>query len=163
MKGFQGRLIVTLATALFAASIGHSAYACEGVFDLGCNIGKLVGKVTHDTGGTIEKGAHDTTATIGKATHDTGLAIDKLARDTGRPFDMSVQDDRQLVPVRAFLRSADIPPAEFGAYGVMALRAKPTSVTRERLKMACASFVAYLARQTDVPKSILLSDQMLTI
>jgi hypothetical protein len=45
----------------------------------------------------------------------------------------------------------------------MAFRAKPTSVTQERLKMACAAFVAYLARQIDVPKSVPLNDQMVTI
>jgi hypothetical protein len=72
-------------------------------------------------------------------------------------------DAKQLVPVRAYLRSADIPPAEFGAYGIMAFRAKPTSVTRERLKMACASFIAYLPRQIDVPRSVPRNDQMLTI
>jgi len=71
--------------------------------------------------------------------------------------------DRQLIPVRAFLQSGDIPPPEFGAYGIMAFRAKPTSVTRERLKMACASFIAYLSKQIEVPKLVPLSDQMLTI
>jgi hypothetical protein len=74
-----------------------------------------------------------------------------------------VQGSGRLVPVREFLRSADIPPPEFGAYGILALRAKPTSATRGRLKMVCASFVAYLARQIEVPKSIPLSDQMVTI
>ena len=92
--------------------------------------------------------------TIEKAAQDTGKTIEKAVRDSG---------DRQLVPVREFLRSGDIPPPEFGAYGVMAFRAKPTSVTRERLKMACAAFIAYLARQIDVPKSVPLNDQMVTI
>jgi hypothetical protein len=117
------------------------ARACNGIFDISCNIGKLIEKATQDTGKTVEK----------------------AAQDTGKVIEKAGQSDRQLVPVREFLRSADIPPAEFGAYGVMALRAKPTSVTRDRLKMACASFIAYLARQTDVPKSIPLSDQMVTI
>jgi hypothetical protein len=90
-------------------------------------------------------------ASDSKGAHDTGSAVEKAV------------GDRQLVPVREFLRSADIPPPEFGAYGVMALRAKPTSVTRERLKMACAAFIAYLARQIDIPKSVPLSDQMVTI
>jgi hypothetical protein len=72
---------------------------------------------------------------------------------------------KRLVPVRAYLRSADIPAtsAAFAAYGIMAFRARPTSVTRERLKMACASFIAYLARQAEVPTSVPSSDQMLTI
>jgi hypothetical protein len=70
-----------------------------------------------------------------------------------------------LVPVRAYLRSLDIPArsASFAAYGIMAFRAKPTSVTRERLKMACASFVAYLAREADLPALVPLIDRMLTI
>ena len=73
--------------------------------------------------------------------------------------------EKLLVPVREYLRSADIPSvaANFGAYGIMAFRAKPTSVTRDRLKMACASFIAYLARRAEVPNSVPLSDQMLTI
>jgi hypothetical protein len=71
----------------------------------------------------------------------------------------------KLVPVREYLPSVEIPfvSTRFGAYGIMAFRAKPTSVTRERLKMACASFTAYLARQADVPRSVLLIDRMLTI
>jgi hypothetical protein len=69
----------------------------------------------------------------------------------------------RLVPVRAFLKGSDIPPPNIGAYGVFAFRAKPTSVTRERLKRACASFVTHLARQRDIPNSVPVSDQMLTV
>lgn len=141
MKGCKARLIATTAAAIFAACTIQSANACADWLDVFCNLGIAVEKGDHNTGFVLEKGAHDTAKAIEKG----------------------VQDDRQLVPVRAFLRSADIPPAEFGAYGIMALRAKPTSVTRERLKMACASFIAYLARQASVPKSVSLSDQMLTI
>ena len=38
-----------------------------------------------------------------------------------------------LAPARSYLRAADIPPPSIGAYGVVALRAKPTSANRQRL------------------------------
>ena len=163
MKGFQTRLIAMAALGFFVTCMVRPAHACGGFWDIACNIGKLIEKGTSDTGHAIEKGAHDVGNTVEKAAQDAGNAIQKGAHDTGNAVEKAAHGDRQLVPVRAFLRSADIPPPEFGAYGVMALRAKPTSVTRDRLKMACASFIAYLARQSDVPKSIPLSDQMLTI
>ena len=72
-------------------------------------------------------------------------------------------DERQLVPVRAFLRSEDIPPPSIGAYGIVAFRSKPTSANRHRLLMACAAYVAALPRQNSVPSRIALSEQMLTI
>jgi len=80
-----------------------------------------------------------------------------------RPLVPTASRAPQLVPVREFLRGADIPPVGFGAYGIMALRAKPTPGDRARLKMACASFVSTLARAADVPKSVPLSDQMVTV
>jgi hypothetical protein len=67
------------------------------------------------------------------------------------------------VPVRAYLRSAEIPPSTIGAYGVVAFRARPTSASRQRLLMACAAFVASIPQQKSVPDTVLPSDQMLTI
>jgi hypothetical protein len=69
----------------------------------------------------------------------------------------------RLVPVREFLRSVQIPPQDYGAYGVMAFRAKATPVSRARLKMACTAFTATLARNQDVPKSVAVKDRMLTV
>ena len=69
----------------------------------------------------------------------------------------------ELVPARVFLRAADVPPPSIGAYGIVALRSKPTSANRERLLRTCAAFVAHLPRQEVLPASIPLSDQMLTI
>jgi hypothetical protein len=137
---------------LFIITQSNYALACNGLFDLRCSIGKLIEKAVGDTGNAIEKGAHD-----------AGNAVEKAAQDTGHSIDKAASNERQLIPVREFLRSRDIPPPAFGAYGVMTFRAKPTSVTRDRLKMACAAFIAYLARQIDVPKSVPLNDQMLTI
>lgn len=72
-------------------------------------------------------------------------------------------DARRLVPVRAYLRNADIPPAQIGAYGVVAFRARPTSATRNRLLMACTSFVTSIPKQSSIPSSVAVSDQMLTV
>jgi hypothetical protein len=118
----------------------------------------------HPAGHPAAGAASDPGATIKAVGHDTGQAIEKAGPDvTNDAAKGRGNADRRLVPVREYLRGADIPPAQFGAYGVMAFRAKPTSVARDRLKMACASFVAYLERQSDVPKSVPVNDQMLTI
>jgi len=71
--------------------------------------------------------------------------------------------NRLLVPVRAYLRSADIPPPSIGAYGIVAFRAKPTAATRSRLLMTCAAYVASIPAQKSIPGSIPITDQMLTI
>jgi hypothetical protein len=71
--------------------------------------------------------------------------------------------DQQLVPVRAYLKSSEIPPASIGAYGIVAFRAKPTSANRSRLLMACAAYVASIPPQKSVPDSVSVSDEMLTI
>jgi hypothetical protein len=69
----------------------------------------------------------------------------------------------QLVPARAFLRAADIPPAGIGAYGVLAFTGRPTPASHARLVMACQSFLASLPGQADLPASIAPAQQMLTI
>lgn len=68
-----------------------------------------------------------------------------------------------LVPVRAYLRSTEIPPQGVGAYGIVALHARPTEATSARLTMACTAFITALERQADLPSSVALGDQMLTI
>jgi len=50
-----------------------------------------------------------------------------------------------------------------GAYGVVALRSRPTPANRARLLMACRAYTAYLPRQDTLPPSVPLSDQMITI
>ena len=72
-------------------------------------------------------------------------------------------NNRKLVPVRAYLRSSDIPPPAIGAYGVVAFRARPTPASRSRLLMACTAFVASLEAQKFLPSTVAVSDQMLTI
>ncbi|CCE04909.1 exported hypothetical protein [Bradyrhizobium sp. STM 3843] len=104
---------------------------------------------------------------IGNAIRETGGSIGHLL-----PFDAggaashttgTLTDVGHLVPVRAYLRSADIPPPSIGAYGVVAFRARPTPATRSRLLMACTSFVASIPPQALIPSSVAVSDQMLTI
>lgn len=68
-----------------------------------------------------------------------------------------------LVPVRSYLRAAEIAPKNIAAYGVVAFRALPTPATRGRLRIACISYTKTLARQADLPNSVSPGDQMLTI
>jgi hypothetical protein len=69
----------------------------------------------------------------------------------------------KLVPVRSYLRAADIPPPQIGAYGVVAFRSKPTSASRDRLLKVCAAFTAQLPPKNSLPPSVPTADQMLTI
>jgi hypothetical protein len=69
----------------------------------------------------------------------------------------------RLVPARVYLRAADIPPPSIGAYGVVALRSKPTPANRERLLRTCIAYRASLPPQRTLPSSIPPSNQMLTI
>jgi hypothetical protein len=71
--------------------------------------------------------------------------------------------ETRLTPARIFLRAADIPPAAVGAYGVAALKARPTEASRARLGMVCAAFLASLPAQQDLPPQIPLARQMLTV
>lgn len=73
------------------------------------------------------------------------------------------QPARRLHPARVFMPAKDIPPAGVGAYGVVALRNRPTPATADRLTMACKSFLATLPPQAELPDTVSLADQMLTI
>jgi hypothetical protein len=86
-------------------------------------------------------------------------------KDVGsaKPEITQAPSNRELVPVRTYLRSAEIPPKSIGAYGVVAFRARPTSASRSRLLMACTAFVASIPPQKSVPGSVRISDEMLTI
>lgn len=68
---------------------------------------------------------------------------------------------RPLQPVRAYLRASEIPPAGAGAYGLVVFQSRPTSANRAKLKMVCASFVAFFPRQETA--SAPLQDQMVTV
>jgi hypothetical protein len=126
-----------------------TTFACGGIFDVFCNLGRAkgvqdtgpIGEAARDSGHTIEKGAHD----IGHAVQDA-IAIDKAA---------------SLTPVREYLRAGDIPPSDAGAYGLVVFQSKPTSANRDKLKMVCNSFVAFFPRsETSSAKP---SDRMITI
>ncbi|MDO9711989.1 hypothetical protein [Paracraurococcus lichenis] len=70
---------------------------------------------------------------------------------------------RPLVPARMFLRSDQIPPPRVAAYGVVALRARPTPATEARLRAACTAFLASLPERQSLPSSVPEKDLMLTI
>jgi hypothetical protein len=69
----------------------------------------------------------------------------------------------RLTPARAFLPAKDIPPPNLGGYGVVALKAKATPASKERLEMLCQSFLATLPPQQSLPASIPTNQQMITI
>ena len=67
-----------------------------------------------------------------------------------------------LTPARAFIRASDIAPPGLGGYGVVALRAKPTSANKERLGRVCQAFLASLPPQLSLPVGIPVAQQMIT-
>ena len=69
---------------------------------------------------------------------------------------------RTLRPVRAFLPARAIPPAEVGAYGIVAFGSLPTPASRDRLKKVCLAYLAALPSQDSIPTNIPLRDQMIT-
>jgi hypothetical protein len=73
------------------------------------------------------------------------------------------RDGAPLQPVREYLGEADIPPAGVGAYGIVVLKARPTSATRAKLTMICNSFQAHFDRNEMIPSSVPMSDRMITI
>jgi hypothetical protein len=68
-----------------------------------------------------------------------------------------------LHPARVFMAGPDIPPAGVGAYGVVALKSTPTPSDTARLTAACNAFLSHLPPQSDLPATVPLSEQMLTI
>lgn len=92
----------------------------------------------------------------------TGIPAQKSVPTAVPPAPTGVPVPR-LVPARVYLRAADIPPASIGAYGVVALRSKPTPANRERLLRTCNAYRASLPPQRTLPSSIPPSNQMLTI
>lgn len=71
--------------------------------------------------------------------------------------------DRDLIPARAYMRAADIPPADVGAYGLVVMQAKSTPANRNKLLMVCSSFVAHFPKSESLPSSIRPIDRMVTI
>jgi len=103
---------------------------------------------------------------VAPSSSPTAADVERAGREAapvGAGNPRAASDERQLVPVRAYLKSSEIPPAGIGAYGIVAFRAKPTSASRSRLLMACAAFVASIPPQKSVPGSVRVSDEMLTI
>ena len=69
----------------------------------------------------------------------------------------------RLHPARVFMAGSEIPPAGVGAYGVVALKSTPTPADTARLTAACTAFLSHLPPQSDLPATVPLSEQMLTI
>jgi hypothetical protein len=68
-----------------------------------------------------------------------------------------------LTPTRAFLPTDKIPPPDVGAYGVAALRAKPTPASQKRLEMFCLAFLKTLPPMTSLPLGMPVTQEMITI
>lgn len=66
-----------------------------------------------------------------------------------------------LHPVRQYLREKDIPPFGVAAYGIVALKSKPTAANRNKLTMVCESFLAHFDKAEFAPHP--RSDQMVTV
>jgi hypothetical protein len=129
--------------------------ACRRFFDPGCNIRRSVDKAARVVGKPIEKAQHDTGHTIEKAAQDSGRVSEKSGQESSAALKNS------LTPTREYLPARDIPPSGVGAYGLVALHAKPTTANQKKLAMVCKSFIAYFPRSKTSLAS--LSDQMLTI
>ncbi|WP_271025245.1 hypothetical protein [Rhizobium sp. RCAM05973] len=125
--------------ALVAILVGcisvSSAAACNGPFDILCEVGK----------------------TIDRGTVRAGKAIDKLNNGLNEIDPRVVM----LHPVRAYLRESEIPPTGVRAYGVVALKSRPTPANNAKLMMVCKSFIAHFDRSevSNAP----IADQMITI
>lgn len=104
----------------------------------------------------------ETKATSDSETNTTSNAGGSDIRPTSKA-ESPLKSAHQLYPARVFMRAADIPPSNVGAYGILALRTRPTPASLSRLRMACASYLASLPAQNTLPSNIPLYDQMLTI
>ncbi len=92
----------------------------------------------------------------------TAVVPAPAAQAVPAPPAVAVGRSPALFPVRAFLPGASIPPPGLGAYGMVALKAKPTPSTAARLQMLCQAFLASLPPQSSLPASVPLSAQMVT-
>jgi len=75
----------------------------------------------------------------------------------------SALNGSELVPVRAYLEGKNIPPPGVAAYGVLALRGRPTSSSQARLLMACEAFKAYLESQVSLSGVLQPQSLMVTV
>ncbi len=69
----------------------------------------------------------------------------------------------RIATARAYLSGVDIPPADIGGYGIVAFKNLPTALDKDRLIKLCQAFIAAFPRQKDLPPTVDISDQMLTI
>jgi hypothetical protein len=72
------------------------------------------------------------------------------------------QSGSGLQPVRALIEPQEVPPREVGAYGLVAFTSMALPSEIERHKFVCEAFKATLIPQDQLPKSIPLSEQMIS-
>jgi hypothetical protein len=68
-----------------------------------------------------------------------------------------------LVPVAAFATAAAIPPADVGAFGIVAFGLNPTASARTRFLRVCNAMLAALPRQGEAARAVELRNQMITV
>ncbi|MGO4112373.1 hypothetical protein ACCS37_32400 [Rhizobium ruizarguesonis] len=138
--------LIFIATLVIIGWGSTAAFACDGVWDVVCDLGKAASKATLDAGKAIAKGAQD-----------TGHSVEKAAHDAGKTFENS----GVLHPVRQYMKETEIPPEDVAAYGIVTFKSKPTSANFVKLMMVCKSFIAHFDPAEISPYPV--SDQMITI
>ena len=68
----------------------------------------------------------------------------------------------ELTAARVYLRAKDIPP-KTAAYGIVALRSRPTSASRDKLMRVCAAYKSFLPTNASLPTSVTDDKKMLTV
>jgi hypothetical protein len=90
-------LALSLAVSGIGAISSPPAAACDGDWDVACNVGDTFEQGAHDAGNAIEQGAHDAGNAIEQGAHDTGRAIEQGAHDTGRAIEQGAHDTGRAI------------------------------------------------------------------
>ncbi len=133
---------LVLAALVVFGSLASAAFACS-PWDLECETLMLdpVGKA------------------VEKAVQDAGKAIEKAAQDVSKAIEKANQIDGSILhPVRRYLREEEIPPTGIAAYGIVALKSRPTAANSKKLMMVCSSFLAHFDRAEGLTLPCLGSD-----
>lgn len=135
---------IIFAATTFSSGAAYARCGSGFIADILCNAG------------AIDEALADA---IDRAHGDIGKAIQSTNQNIGDILDKNAS----LLPVRAFVKSDDIPPIGYGAYGIVALQSKVTEANRLKLQMVCKSFIATFPKDTLVSSEIPLSDRMITL
>ncbi|RDJ05819.1 hypothetical protein [Rhizobium grahamii] len=88
---------------------------------------------------------------------------ERTLRRDGKGSALPASPSISLLPVRAYIRTTDIPPPGFGAYGVVTFQSTATDANAAKLKMVCRAFVATFPKNHQIPDSVRLEDRMITL